>query len=144
METDTLYPQTLDLNGKALFEKIHTDFIGLDTEYTLANGKTTRRIYLDSTASTLMMGVAQRTALEFLRHYANTHSEMHFSAKIATKTYNQPSLFFLAPIIGMSCSSSISPTTSSIISSNVTIPISVPYSSTTNDKCLCLFLNSCN
>ena len=41
---------------------------------TLATGETTRRIYLDSTASTLMMGTAHRASIEFLRHYANTHS----------------------------------------------------------------------
>ena len=87
MEIDTLYPTTEELGGKVLFEKIKSDFIGLDTEYTLATGETTRRIYLDSTASTLMMGAAHRASTEFLKHYANTHSEMHFSAKIATKTY---------------------------------------------------------
>lgn len=74
--------------GMALLEKINKDFIGLETTYTLATGETTRRIYLDSTASTLMMGAAQRAALKFLEHYANTHSVMHFSARIATDTYN--------------------------------------------------------
>ena len=49
-----------------------------------------------------------------------------------------------APFIFMSCSSSISPTISSIMSSKVTIPINVPYSSTTKAKCLCFFLNSCS
>ena len=45
------------------------------------------RIYLDSTASTLLMGIANRTSEKFLKHYSNTHSLMHFGAKIATKTY---------------------------------------------------------
>jgi Selenocysteine lyase len=67
---------------------IRNDFLGLDTEYKIATGESTRRVYLDSTASTLMMGIAHRTSTKFLRHYANTHSLMHFSAKIATKTYS--------------------------------------------------------
>ena len=75
------------LTGQPLLDRVKTDFIGLKTKYTLANGKSTNRIYLDSTASTLMMGCAHRSATEFLRHYSNTHSEMHFGAKIATKTY---------------------------------------------------------
>ena len=88
METDLLTPQISELSGELLFQHIRSDFLGLNTEYTLATGETTSRVYLDSTASTLMMGVAHRTANEFLRHYSNTHSEMHFSAKITTKTYN--------------------------------------------------------
>jgi len=88
METDLLTAQISELSGDALFQRVRSDFLGLNTEYTLATGETTSRVYLDSTASTLMMGVAHRTANEFLRHYSNTHSEMHFSAKIATKTYN--------------------------------------------------------
>ena len=70
-----------------LHEKIQDDFIGLNTKYTVVSGESIRRTYLDSTASTLMMGPANRVALEFLQHYSNTHSLMHFSAKIATKTY---------------------------------------------------------
>ncbi len=77
-----------ELRGSELLSEIRSDFIGLDTEYPLATGKISRRIYLDSTASTLMMGAAFRAAEKFLHHYANTHSEMHFSARIATKTYD--------------------------------------------------------
>ena len=88
MNIDIVTPIIDELNGKELFEHIRSDFIGLDTKYTLATGNQTSRIYLDSTASTLMMGVAHRAGNEFLKHYSNTHSEMHFSAKIATKTYN--------------------------------------------------------
>lgn len=80
--------QTTSLKGEALYKKIRHDFIGLDTEYLLANGEKTRRVYFDSTASTLMMGPALRTAEQFLKHYSNTHSEMHFGAKISTQTYN--------------------------------------------------------
>ena len=51
-----------------------------------------------------------------------------------------PVTFF--DVFSISCSSSISPTISSIISSNVTIPRNSPYSSTTIEKCSFLFLNS--
>ncbi|MBC8216021.1 MAG: aminotransferase class V-fold PLP-dependent enzyme [Candidatus Marinimicrobia bacterium] len=67
--------------------KIQKDFIGLNTKYTLANGEKTRRIYLDSTASTLMMGAANDAIKSFYHHYANTHSLLHFSAKISTNEY---------------------------------------------------------
>ena len=88
MEIDTTYQDIELKTGKSLFDKVKADFIGLDTKYKLATGQITRRVYLDSTASTLMMGAAHRAAIEFLKHYANTHSEMHFSAKIATKTFS--------------------------------------------------------
>ncbi len=68
--------------------KIQSDFIGLDTLYTRADGKKTRRIYLDSTASTLMMKAAHNAIEALYDHYANTHSLLHFSAKIATENYN--------------------------------------------------------
>jgi len=70
-----------------LLNKIKKDFIGLDTNYTLADGRRTRRIYLDSTASTLIMGAAHKAIQQFYNHYANTHSLLHFSAKISTQEY---------------------------------------------------------
>ncbi len=79
--------ETQGLRGKALFERIHDDFVGLETEYPLVTGESTRRIYLDSTASTLMMQAPFRMIGQFLEHYANTHSVMHYSAKIATQQY---------------------------------------------------------
>ncbi len=75
------------LRGEALLRRIATDFIGLETSYPTAAGETTRRIYLDSTASTLMMGAAHRTMTAFLEHYANTHSLLHNSARLATRAY---------------------------------------------------------
>ncbi|MBT3250685.1 MAG: aminotransferase class V-fold PLP-dependent enzyme [Candidatus Marinimicrobia bacterium] len=75
-------------DGTDLLEHIKEDFLGFDTMYKLATGETTRRRYMDSTASTLMMGIANRAAQNFLQHYANTHSEMHFSARIATDSYH--------------------------------------------------------
>ncbi|SVD52576.1 uncharacterized protein METZ01_LOCUS405430, partial [marine metagenome] len=87
METDIITPEIKEKDGKEILGRIRDDFLGLNTIYRIANGEKTRRIYLDSTASTLMMGIAHRTSEKFLQHYSNTHSLMHFSAKIATKTY---------------------------------------------------------
>lgn len=63
------------------------DFIGLDTRYPLADGRVTRRHYLDSAASTLALRGARAVADELLGHYANTHSGLHFSARIAGHAY---------------------------------------------------------
>ncbi|SVD66916.1 uncharacterized protein METZ01_LOCUS419770, partial [marine metagenome] len=71
----------------SLYSKIQNDFIGLDTVYTLADGRKTVQVYLDSTASTLMMGAAHDILEEFFDHYANSHSLLHFSAKITTNQY---------------------------------------------------------
>ena len=64
------------------------DFIGLDTRYRLADGRVTRRHYLDSAASTLALRGARQVADELLRHYANTHSELHFSARVVGHAYD--------------------------------------------------------
>jgi len=64
------------------------DFIGLDTNYRLADGRATPRRYLDSAASTLTLRPAKQVADELLCHYANTHSELHFSARIASHAYD--------------------------------------------------------
>ena len=74
-------------NSQKYLNNICTDFIGLDTLYTRADGKKTKRIYLDSTASTLMMKAAYNALESFYDHYSNTHSLLHFSAKTATKNY---------------------------------------------------------
>ncbi|MBI64881.1 MAG: aminotransferase [Candidatus Marinimicrobia bacterium] len=88
MKLPLLTPETMSIKGQKLLNKIQDDFIGLDTQYTLVNGQKTKRIYLDTTASSLMMGIASRAANEFLKHYSNTHSLLHFSAKISTRTYD--------------------------------------------------------
>lgn len=75
------------LRGEALLRRVAGDFLGLDTTYPVATGETTRRIYLDSTASTLMMGAAHQAMTAFLEHYANTHSLLHNSARLATRAY---------------------------------------------------------
>ena len=63
-------------------------FIGLDTCYPRADGRATRRHYLDSAASTLALRCARQVTDELLRHYANTHSELHFSARIASHAHD--------------------------------------------------------
>ena len=88
MKFPLLTPETMSVTGSELLDKIKDDFIGLETEYSLVNGEKTKRIYLDTTASSLMMGIASRASNEFLKHYSNTHSLLHFSARISTKTYN--------------------------------------------------------
>lgn len=76
-------------NGHAaLLEKLRRDAIGLNTSYTLANGERTRRIYLDSTASTLRLKVVQEVLDRYLPYYSNTHSVMHFGAKLSTHEYH--------------------------------------------------------
>jgi selenocysteine lyase/cysteine desulfurase len=75
-------------NSQKILKNIQSDFIGLDTLYTQADGKKTKRIYLDSTASTLMMKAAYNAIESFYDHYSNTHSHLHFSAKTATQNYN--------------------------------------------------------
>ena len=52
----------------SLLAKVQNDFIGLDTVYTLADGRKTKRVYLDSTASTLMMGKVYDLVENFLDH----------------------------------------------------------------------------
>lgn len=68
-----------------LLEAIREDFVGLSTEYPTPQGRLVPRHYLDSAASTLMMGVAQEVGQKFLQHYANTHSATHFAAEISTE-----------------------------------------------------------
>jgi len=73
----------------ARLEALRTAFTGLDTEYPLADGTTARRTYLDSAASNLRCTVTDDVVRRALRHYANTHSELHFGARITTHLYHQ-------------------------------------------------------
>jgi len=56
---ETLTPT---LKGEALYKKVRHDFIGLDKEYKLAGGDKSKRVYLDSTASTQMKRTVYRAA----------------------------------------------------------------------------------
>ena len=67
METTELLQ--ISLNGSDLLNHIKSDFVGLNTHYKLATGEIKRRVYLDSTASTLMMGPAYRACQKFMKHY---------------------------------------------------------------------------
>ena len=70
-------------------DALRTEFDGLETEYPLADGSTARRTYLDSAASTLRCTVADDIVRRALRHYANTHSQLHDGARIMTHLYHQ-------------------------------------------------------
>jgi cysteine desulfurase/selenocysteine lyase len=61
--------------------------VGLDLEIPLATGRQARRIYLDSTASTLRLGVVQAVLDRYQPYYANTHSTVHFGARLSTREY---------------------------------------------------------
>jgi len=71
-----------------LLTRISRDFIGLDTHYRNCQGVSTRRIYLDSAATCLALGAAEKGRAAFLRHYANVHSSAHHGAQLATKAYD--------------------------------------------------------
>lgn len=68
-------------------EKLRRDVIGLDTRYPVVGGAMRRRIYLDSAASTLRLGVVQKVLDRFQPHYANTHSTLHYAARLSTIEY---------------------------------------------------------
>lgn len=67
--------------------KLRAEAIGLDTLYPIATGERTRRVYLDSTASTLRLKLVQDVLDQYQPHYANTHSNLHYSARLSTAEY---------------------------------------------------------
>ncbi len=75
------------VNRFSRLERLRREAIGLDTRYTIATGERTPRIYLDSTATTLRLKVVQAVLDRFGPHYANTHSNLHFSARLSTREY---------------------------------------------------------
>ncbi len=77
---------TDDMRRK-LIDRLREETIGIDVSWTLATGEHTRRIYLDSTASTLLLRIVKDVLADFLPYYANTHTVAHFSAKLATREY---------------------------------------------------------
>jgi cysteine desulfurase/selenocysteine lyase len=72
---------------RALLEKARGAFLGLSTSYPLADGSVRPRIYLDSAASNLRLQVTDEVVRRALAHYANTHSQLHFGARIMTALY---------------------------------------------------------
>ena len=77
----------IEQTAKQILNNISSAFYGADTHYSTVDGYVTRRIYLDSAASCLMLKPAQIAAEQFLAHYANTHSNIHNSALVANQTY---------------------------------------------------------
>lgn len=81
-ETTTEQPQKL-----RFLNKLSRQAIGLDVDFKLATGKSSRRTYLDSTASTLRLQVVQDVIDKYQPYYSNTHSVIHFGAKLSTCEY---------------------------------------------------------
>ena len=75
------------MSDNGLFEKLASAAVGLDVNYDLANGERTKRVYLDSTASSLRLQVVEDTLTKFQPYYSNTHSVLHFGAKLTTSEY---------------------------------------------------------
>ncbi|MFC1680320.1 aminotransferase class V-fold PLP-dependent enzyme [Pseudomonadota bacterium] len=70
-----------------MLNKLRNSTTGLDVEYTLASGERTRRVYLDSTASTLQLGIVRDVMTKYMPYYANTHTNVHFGAKLSTTEF---------------------------------------------------------
>lgn len=71
----------------ALLARVAGSAVGLTLELPLATGQNGRRVYLDSTASTLRLGVVQDVLDRYQPFYANTHSTVHFGARLSTQEY---------------------------------------------------------
>ncbi len=80
------YPSEAEARAARL-KKLAHEVIGLEVTYPLATGERTRRIYLDSTATTLRLKVVQEVLDRFQPYYSNTHSVLHFGAKLSTHEY---------------------------------------------------------
>lgn len=70
-----------------MLQKLRAGTTGLNVQYQLATGEKTRRIYLDSTASTLQLGLVRDVLDKYLPYYANTHTHAHFNAKLSTREF---------------------------------------------------------
>jgi|LNFM01.1.fsa_nt_gb cysteine desulfurase/selenocysteine lyase len=80
-------PIQVQNDARLLLHKIAGNAVGLDLEMPIATGEKRRRIYLDSTASTLRLGVVQDALDHYQPYYANTHSTVHFGARLSTEEY---------------------------------------------------------
>ena len=87
--TTHIEPEGPKPERQALLEALRTEFDGLDTAYPLADGSTARRTYLDSAASNLRLTVADDIVNRAMAHYANTHSQLHYGARIMTALYHR-------------------------------------------------------
>ena len=75
------------MGNSTLLTSLQASFIGCKTEYPTVDGKRGPRVYLDSAASTLMMAPAYEVGREFLKHYASTHSDLHYAARGASHAF---------------------------------------------------------
>ena len=83
-----LIRETTILQRKNNFlDRLSRHAIGLDVNFALANGTQARRIYLDSTATTLRLQVVQDVIDKYQPYYSNTHSLIHFGARLSTCEY---------------------------------------------------------
>ena len=93
--------------GNILLTQIKESFYGAKTQYHLVDGHLTRRVYLDSAASCLMMKPAFEASVKYLDHYSNTHSDTHNSAIISNAMYgwahNQVLAFLGADVQDYTC-----------------------------------------
>ncbi len=71
----------------ALMKKLGKEAVGLDVDFKLATGASRGRIYLDSTATTLRLQIVQDVLNKYQPYYSNTHSLVHFGAKLSTMEY---------------------------------------------------------
>lgn len=79
----------LSLSEKTrLLEKLRQTTVGIDLEYVLASGQKSRRIYLDSTASTLQLGLVRDVIAKYMPFYSNTHTSAHFGAKLSSEAFD--------------------------------------------------------
>lgn len=68
-------------------DKLRRDAVGLNICYPVVVGAPRRRIYLDSAATTLRLAVVQEVLDRYLCHYGNTHSTLHYAARLSTSEY---------------------------------------------------------
>lgn len=71
-----------------LIEKLRISTTGIDVQFKLANGETSRRIYLGSTTSTLQLGVVKDVMDKYLPYYANTRTNANFNAKLPFQEFD--------------------------------------------------------
>ena len=77
----------LDNTARILIDRLAEDTVGLNLEYVLADGRKTRRIYLDNAASTLQLGIVRSTLEKYLPFYSNTHTTVHFGGILSNAVY---------------------------------------------------------
>ena len=82
-------PADTETDPARYLEMLRQSTVGLHTRYRLADGRETARVYLDSSASTLQLGVVNAVLQRFLPLYASTHTDVHFGAQLANYEYRQ-------------------------------------------------------